>query len=201
MLLTHWNKDMCGAKGRVVGYDHNKLVKVEIVEQPRYKNEKLGEIIETLSTKADIFFSLRFTAAIINMKFDHLQTFLGSINIVTPKGSKLPPSIDIGLNLMSRREEKIVPNLVRVNFHFDRERKAENPFKYIEISVRALEILIEYKTKFPEIFTFIENRHKKLVEQSKKSGNPIEWDSAIYSEEIYPENSAKSLMRIYKWLV
>lgn len=76
------------------------------------------------------------------MKFDHLQTVMSNINIITPKDSKLPPSIDIGLNLMSRKEEKIVPNLVRVNFHFDRQKKLENPFKYLEISVKALEILI-----------------------------------------------------------
>lgn len=56
-----------------------------------------------LSTKADIFFSLRFSAEILKMPFDQLQTILGSINVVTPKDSKLPPSIDIGLNLMSRR--------------------------------------------------------------------------------------------------
>lgn len=99
------------------------MVKVEIIEEPRYRQDKVKEIIDTLSTKADIFFSLKFTAAIIGMKFDHLQTILGNINIITPKDSKLPPSIDIGLNLMSRKEHKIVPNLVRVNFYFDREKK------------------------------------------------------------------------------
>ena len=70
-----------------------------------------------LSTRADINFSLRFVAEIIGVKYDHLENFLGNVNIITPKESKLPPSIDIGLNLMSRREYKIVPNLVRVNFH------------------------------------------------------------------------------------
>ena len=75
--------------------------------------------MRTLSTKADIFFSLRFSAEILKMQFDQLQTILGSINIITPKDSKLPPSIDVGLNFMSRREHKIVPNLVRVNFRYD----------------------------------------------------------------------------------
>lgn len=95
-----------------------------------------------LSTKTDIFFSLRFSAEILRMKYDHLQTILGNINIVTPKGSKLPPSIDIGLNLFSRKEKKIVPNLIRINFEYNGEEKKANPFKYIELSVRALEILI-----------------------------------------------------------
>ncbi len=72
------------------------------------------------------------------MKFDHLQTILGNINVITPKNSQLPPSIDIGLNLFSRREEKIVPNLVRINFHYDFEDKKAKPFKYLELSVRAL---------------------------------------------------------------
>ena len=136
------------------------------------------------------------------MKFDHLSTFLGSINIVTPKDSKLPPSIDIGLNLMSRKECKIVPNLVRVNFHYERERKLDNPFKYIELSVRALEILIDYKRKFPEIFKFMVDRHQKLVETARHSGKAIDWDAPIYTENIYPdENPAKALMKVYKWLV
>lgn len=78
-------------------------MKVEILEEPRYREEKIKEIIDTLSTKADIFFSLKFAAVIIGMKFDHLQTILGNISVITPKDSKLPPSIDIGLNLMSRR--------------------------------------------------------------------------------------------------
>jgi hypothetical protein len=53
------------------------------------------------------------------MKYDHMQTILGNINIYTPKNSKLPPSIDVGLNFFSRKEKKIVPNLVRINFHYD----------------------------------------------------------------------------------
>jgi len=67
-----------------------------------------------------------------------MLTILGNINIITPKDSKLPPSIDIGLNLFSRREYKIVPNLVRINFEYQVEEKKSNPFKYIELSVRAL---------------------------------------------------------------
>ena len=61
VMLTHWSKDLCGAKGRVVGYD-GKDVKVEIIEEPRYNKEKVKEIISLLSTKADINFSLRFAA-------------------------------------------------------------------------------------------------------------------------------------------
>ena len=55
------------------------------------------------------------------MKYDHMQTILGNINVITPRDSKLPPSIDIGLNLFSRREHKIVPNLVRINYEFNYE--------------------------------------------------------------------------------
>jgi hypothetical protein len=183
-----------------VDYNHGK-VKVEILEEPLYTEDKVKEIINILSTKADINFSLRFAAEILNMKFDHLETFLTNINIITPSNSKLPPSIDIGLNLMSRRESKIVPNLVRVNFFDNTEAKRANPFRFIEISVRALEILIEYKQKFPEVFTFIEDRHRRLVARAKESGQKIEWDEPIYAEKIYPDNPAKGLMRIYKWLV
>lgn len=32
---------------------------------------------------------------------------------------------------MSRREEMIVPNLVRINFYDDKQAKKEQPFKYL----------------------------------------------------------------------
>lgn len=156
VLLTHPDPKLCGAKGRVVGFHkEQRKVKVQILQKPRYNSSKLGEVVKMLSTKADIFFSLRFSAEILRLQFDQLQTILGSINIVTPKDSKLPPSIDIGLNFMSRREHKIVPNLVRVNFRYDSEKKKQNPFKFLELSYRALEIALEYKQLFPEIFTFM----------------------------------------------
>lgn len=63
----------------------------------------MHEVIKLLSTKADIFFSLRFAAEILRTKFDQLQTILGSINVIPPRNSQLPPSIDIGLNFISRR--------------------------------------------------------------------------------------------------
>ncbi len=47
----------------------------------------------------------------------------------------------------------------------------------------------------------MEERHRKLVENSKKTGKHIDWDEPIYADSIYPENPAKSLMMIYKWLV
>lgn len=58
--------------------------------------------------------------------------------MVMSKNSKLPPSIDIGLNFLSRKEEKIVPNLVRINYKYDKEKKIAHPFKYIELSFKAL---------------------------------------------------------------
>jgi hypothetical protein len=161
------------------------MVKVEIVKNPKYSDSKLSDVVKMLSTKADIFFSLRFSAEILQIPFDHLLTILGSINIVTPKDSKLPPSIDVGLNFMSRRENKIVPNLVRVNFLYDADKKKSNPFKFLEISYRGLEIAMEYKEKFPEIFKFIQQRHHRLVDQAKESSSKIDWDEPIHADNIY----------------
>ena len=94
-------------------------MRVKIEQQPRYQKIRAEEIVKILSTQADIFFSLRFAGEIVGTKFDHLTTILGSINVTMPRDSKLPPSIDIGLNFMSRQDYKIVPNLVRVNFNSD----------------------------------------------------------------------------------
>ncbi len=38
-----------------------------------------------------------------------------SVNIIVSH-PQMPPSIDIGLNFINRVEEKLVPNLVRINF-------------------------------------------------------------------------------------
>jgi len=51
--------------------------------------------------------------------------------VITPSSSQLPPSIDIGLNFVSRKLNMIVPNLVRINFYYDFDLKKDNPFKYI----------------------------------------------------------------------
>lgn len=131
MLIIDEDRTRCGSVGRVVGFTEKGLVKVEVVQNQKYSDSKLSEVVKMLSTKADIFFSLRFSAEILQIPFDHLLTIFGSINIVTPKDSKLPPSIDVGLNFMSRRENKVVPNLVRVNFLHDAEKKKSNPFKYL----------------------------------------------------------------------
>lgn len=56
------------------------------------------------------------------------MTILGNINVIPPSNSKLPASIDIGLNLIDRRTEKVVPNLVRINFYYDKEKKIQKPF-------------------------------------------------------------------------
>lgn len=135
------------------------------------------------------------------MQFDQLQTILGSINVITPPSSKLPPSIDIGLNFMSRREYKIVPNLVRVNFRYDQEKKKQNPFKFLELSYRALEITMEYKALFPQIFDYMAKRHHRLIDKAREESSKIEWDEPILAESIYREDASKSLMKVYRWLV
>ena len=52
---------LCGAKGKVMGYEKGQ-VRIEMIEEPRYHQDKLAEIINLLSTKADLNFSLRFVA-------------------------------------------------------------------------------------------------------------------------------------------
>ena len=45
-------------------------------------------------------------------------------------------------------------------------------------------------------------RHRKLVQTAKQTGKTIDWDAPIYTENIFTdENSVKSLMKVYKWLV
>jgi hypothetical protein len=49
------------------------------------------------------------------MRPDVLLTLMESVNIIVSH-PQMPPSIDIGLNFINRVEEKLVPNLVRINF-------------------------------------------------------------------------------------
>ena len=89
------------------------------------------------------------------MKPDVLLTLLESVNIIVSH-PQMPPSIDIGLNFINRHEQKLVPNLVRINFEGIEDRS--NPqklYRMLDISLKGLELIIEYKTKFPEIFGFI----------------------------------------------
>jgi len=46
--------------------------------------------------------------------------------------------------------------------------------------VRALEILLEYRKKFPEIFDFMEKRHHRLVDKARENNDKkIDWDEPI----------------------
>jgi len=96
-----------------------------------------------------------------------LLTLLESINIKL-NVPEMPPSIDIGLNYINRSEEKLVPNLVRINFDNEKVRVGDNPqklFRQLDISLKGLELIIEYKKKFANIFKFIEARYEKLIEK------------------------------------
>ena len=53
------------------------------------------------------------------MKYDILLTILDSVLIELPKQKNLPDSIDVGLNFINRQQNKLVPNLVRINFDKD----------------------------------------------------------------------------------
>ena len=56
---------------------------------------------------------------------------------------ELPPSIDIGLNYINRHEEKLVPNLVRINFDNEKAQHIDNNqkiFKYLDISLNAFKL-------------------------------------------------------------
>ena len=56
------DRTRCGSVGRVVGFTETGMVKVEVIQNPKYSDSKLSEVVKMLSTKADIFFSLRFSA-------------------------------------------------------------------------------------------------------------------------------------------
>ncbi len=62
------------------------------------------------------------------MKPDIALTILDTVSIELPRQKNLPDSIDIGLNFINRQDNKIVPNLVRVNFAKDYVMK-EDPKK------------------------------------------------------------------------
>lgn len=92
----------------------------------------------------EIFLDLRFVSEIIKMKPDIALTILDTVSIELPRQKNLPESIDIGLNFINRQDNKIVPNLVRVNFAKEYVMK-EDPkkiFKHLELSIKAFEMLI-----------------------------------------------------------
>ncbi len=107
-----------------------------------------------------------------------------------PRQKNLPEAIDIGLNFISRQDSKIVPNLVRINFGKDHVMK-EDPrkaFKYLELSVKAFEMLLEYKRKYPEVLELITARHHKLVSEAKTNQKAINWREKIKATDIYQDD-------------
>ena len=104
-------------------------------------NEVLKKIVNT----DEIYFSLRFSAFIAKIRSDILLTLLDSISVVMMNQTELPPTIDIGLNFISRSEKKIVTNLVRINYENIERPDVQRDFKNLEISQRGIELIIEYK--------------------------------------------------------
>ena len=100
-------------KAKVTGHDQkNMQVKVRIIDTIKPIPEKvLKDIVHT----RDLYFTLKFCAFLTKIKFDILLTLLDSIPILLEQPG-LPPSIDIGLNFISRQEEKLVTNIVRINY-------------------------------------------------------------------------------------
>lgn len=39
------------------------------------------------------------------------------------------------------------------------------------------------------------------MERARENSGRIEWDEPIMAHDIYPNETAKSLMKVYKWLV
>lgn len=159
--MTHADANLCGNKAKVIGYT-DKKVKVRVTHKLKMiKPEKLDKMVNT----DEVFFELRFVAEVIKMKPDIALTILDTVSIELPRQKNLPEAIDIGLNFISRQDNKIVPNLVRINYSKDYVRN-EDPkriFKHLELSVKAFEMLLEYKKKYPEVLDFITERHHRLV--------------------------------------
>ena len=65
---------------------------------------------------------------------------------------------------------------MRINFDGINEEK-NNPqklYRMLDISLKGLWLIIEYKTKFPQIFSFLEKRYEKLIENRDSKGR-INW--------------------------
>lgn len=54
----------------------------------------------------------------------------------------------------------------------------------LDISLRGLELIIEYKKRFPKIFKFIEDRYEKLLDNRDEKGK-INWREPIRLSQIY----------------
>ena len=187
-------------KGKVVGYVENKRVKVRISDKIKTLDDKT---LEKFVHTRDMYFTLKFSAFLAETRADILLTILDSINIILDRAD-LPPSIDIGLNFISRQEKKIVPNLVRINFDGANanETNPQKLFSKLEISLRGLELILEFKRKFPEVIKFIEERHQKLIDSQSADGK-INWREPISLDSLYKksEKQVNSLMSVYLWLI
>ena len=60
------------------------------------------------------------------------------LNSSLPSASKMPNSLDIGLNFIKRKERKLVPTLVRLPLEYETIGNLYKEFKRLEISTDAL---------------------------------------------------------------
>lgn len=49
----------------------------------------------------------------------------------------------------------------------------------MELSLKAIQLLVEYRRNYSDVFDFIKARHQRLIDEAKDSGKGINWKENI----------------------
>lgn len=116
-----------------------------------------------LKVKEIKFFTLKYVANELKVKEKTLLFILGSVEVQLFKHKQknqelIAESLDIGFNVISPRHNTLVPELIRIHeAQYDAKGYLKfKQFEDLEISEVLLRDIMEYQTKLPELFSFLD---------------------------------------------
>ncbi|EAS07144.2 XRN 5'-3' exonuclease amine-terminal protein (macronuclear) [Tetrahymena thermophila SB210] len=190
-----------GHTGIVTGYTKGKLAQellVQLKTKPVYLTDNQ---LKFYSKDDEAFITLKFLSFKLQLSQDVLLDILDSFSIKIepnlPSANKLPKMLDVGLNIIRRHLNEVVPELARINEASQNisGREKYQQFRELELSPSLVKLIIEYYNAYPKIFAFV----AKLSQLRKKDKNANFYSGQIWSKEGQDPNI--ELVKLYIWLM
>lgn len=99
----------------------------------------------------------------LKIKDDILLELLDSVPIkvdsAAPSAKKLPKMLDVGLNVIRRHLNEVVPELARISGAKDQLQGYDKyqQFRYLQLSPSLCKLIVDYYNAHPRIFVAIQN--------------------------------------------
>ncbi|KAL4436223.1 hypothetical protein ABPG74_018207 [Tetrahymena malaccensis] len=190
-----------GHTGIVTGYAKGKLAQellVQVKTKPVYLTDNQ---LKFYSKDDEAFITLKFLSFKLQLSqevlLDILDSFSIKVEAALPSANKLPKMLDVGLNVIRRHLNEVVPELARINEASQNisGREKYQQFRELELSPSLVKLIIEYYNTYPKIFAYV----AKLQQLKKKDKNANFFSSQIWNKEGQDPNI--ELVKLYIWLM